>query len=147
MSYGRLALAAVAATIVDAIYGFLVYGLMLAGEFGRYPGVYRSAETGPAYLPLMFVGLLVAMFALAYIYAKGYEGGPGFQEGLRFGVLIGIFVAGAFASVDYAVLNIGRRLALALACVGVVEWALNGIVIGVIYKPAGSAVGRRAAGV
>jgi hypothetical protein len=95
----------------------------------------------------MFLGLLVAMFAVAYIYAKGYEGGPGFQEGLRFGVLIGIFVAGAFAGVDYAVLNIGRRLAVALACVGVVEWALNGIVIGLVYKPVASAVSRRAAGV
>jgi hypothetical protein len=136
MSYGRLALAAVVATIVDAVYGFLVYGMILAGEFGRYPGVYRSTETGQAYLPLMFVGILVAMFAVAYIYAKGYEGGAGFQEGLRFGVLVGIFVAGAFAGVDYAVLNIGRRLAVGLVCAGIVEWALNGIVIGVIYKPA-----------
>jgi hypothetical protein len=138
MSYGRLALAAVAATIVDAVYGFLMYGIILAGEFGRYPGVYRSAETGPAYLPLMFLGLLVSMFAVANIYAKGYEGGAGFQEGLRFGLLVGIFVAGAFASVDYAVLNIGRRLAVGLACAGLVEWALNGIVIGVIYRPMAS---------
>jgi hypothetical protein len=136
MSYGRLALAAVVATIVDAVYGFLVYGMILAGEFGRYPGVYRSTETGQAYLPLMFVGTLIAMFAVAYIYAKGYEGGAGFQEGLRFGVLVGIFVAGAFAGVDYAVLNIGRRLAVGLVCAGIGEWALNGIVIGVIYKPA-----------
>jgi hypothetical protein len=118
MSYGRLALAAVVATIVDAVYGFLVYGMILAGEFGRYPGVYRSTETGQAYLPLMFVGTLIAMFAVAYIYAKGYEGGAGFQEGLRFGVLVGIFVAGAFAGVDYAVLNIGRRLAVGLVCAG-----------------------------
>src|SRR5215467_4545372 len=99
MNYGRLALAAVAATVVDAVYGFLAYGTILTAEFGHYPGVYRSADTGPAYLPLMFVGILVAMFAVAYIYAKGYEGGTGFQEGLRFGVLVGIFVAGAFAGV------------------------------------------------
>ena len=34
MNYGRLAAAAVAATILDAVYGFAVYGTLLAGEFG-----------------------------------------------------------------------------------------------------------------
>ena len=48
MNYARLALAAVAATVFDACYGFLVYGVMLAPEFARYPGVYRSNEAGQA---------------------------------------------------------------------------------------------------
>ena len=30
MNYARLALAAVAATVFDAVYGFLVYGMLLA---------------------------------------------------------------------------------------------------------------------
>ena len=33
MNYGRLVGAAVAATIADAVYGFLVYGMLLASEF------------------------------------------------------------------------------------------------------------------
>ena len=40
MNYGRLAAAVVAATILDAVYGFAVYGTLLAGAglvmlFGR----------------------------------------------------------------------------------------------------------------
>ena len=54
MNYARLALAAVAATIFDAVYGFLVYGMLLVPDFSRYPAVYRSNEAGMAYLPLMF---------------------------------------------------------------------------------------------
>ena len=76
MNYGRLALAAVVATVVDSVYGFLS-GTLLASEFDRYPYVFRPPEVGPSYLPLMFVGILLAMFAAAYIYAKGYEGGAG----------------------------------------------------------------------
>ena len=44
---------------------------------------------------MMFAGILVAMIAAAFIYAKGYEGGAGVQEGVRFGALIGLFMAGS----------------------------------------------------
>ena len=135
MNLGRLALAAVAATVVDAVYGFVVYGMLLAGEFGRYPAVYRSAETGAAYLPLMFLGLFVAIAALTLIYSKGYEGGNGITEGLRFGVLFAIVIVFVFVGVNYATLNIGRKLTLELAVAGFVEWLLVCTTIGAVYKP------------
>jgi hypothetical protein len=147
MNYGRIALAAVAATVVDAVYGFLVYGTVLSSQFGRFPGVYRSNDVGPSYLPLMFVGILIAMVAVASIYAKGYEGGTGAGEGLRFGVLFGVFAAAFFAGVNYATLNIGRRLALELAVAGFVEWVLVGTAIGLAYKPSPAAARKPAVGV
>ncbi len=140
MNYARLSLAAVAATVFDACYGFLVYGMALAPEFARYPGVYRSNEAGPAYLPLMFAGLFVAIMAAAIIYAKGYEGGSGAVEGARFGLLLGVFVVLAFSGVNYATLNIGRKLALMTGAAGFVEWLVIGTIIGLVYKPAQKSV-------
>ena len=52
------------------------------------------------------------MIAVACIYAKGYEGGSGLQEGLRFGLLIAIFNAGYVIGADYGILNIGRPAGL-----------------------------------
>ena len=43
MNTTRLALAALAATVVDGIYGFAVYGNVLSGQFGAFPGVFRGA--------------------------------------------------------------------------------------------------------
>jgi hypothetical protein len=146
MNIPRLALAAVVATIVDSVYGFTVYGMLLAGEFGKYPAVYRSNEAGQGYLPLMFGGLFVAILVASAIYAKGYEGGSGVAEGLRFGVMLGVFVFLAFGGVNYAVLNIGRRLALYAAMAGLVEWTLVGVAIGLVYKPSQTTV-RHTAGV
>jgi hypothetical protein len=137
MNVARLALAAVAATVFDALYGFLVYGMLLAPEFAKYPGVYRSNEAGQAFLPLMFGGLLIAIVAAAVIYAKGYEGGSGVAEGARFGFLLGVFVVFAFAGVNYAVLIINKKLAVMTAAAGFVEWLAIGTVIGLVYKPAG----------
>jgi hypothetical protein len=136
MNYPRLVLAAVAATVFDAVYGFLVYGTAMAPEFARYPGVYRGEDTGPAYLPLMFAGLLLAILAVAFIYAKGYEGGSGVAEGARFGLLVGLFVVFAFASVNYATLNVGRKIAVMTAAAGLVEWLVIGTIIGLVYTPA-----------
>jgi len=136
MNYARLALAAVAATIFDAVYGFVVYGMLLAPEFSRYPGVYRSNEAGMAFLPLMFAGLFIAIVAVAVIYAKGYEGGSGVAEGARFGFLLGVFVVFAFVAVNYAVLNVGRKIAAMTAAAGFVEWLAIGLVIGLVYRPA-----------
>jgi hypothetical protein len=135
INYGRFALAAVAATVVDAGYGFLVYGLLLHDQFAAHPGVYRPEDVAAGYMPYLFLGTFVAMVAASYIYAKGYEGGSALQEGLGFGVAIGLFAVGYAGIVNFAVLNIGRRLGGSMAIAAFAEWVLAGIVIGLIYKP------------
>jgi len=137
MNTTRVALAAVAATLADAVYGFIVYGNLLAGPFAAFPAVFRSAESGAAYLPLMFACIFVGMLAVSYIYAKGYEGRSGLQEGLRFGLLLAIFNAGYFIGTDYGILNISAQLAVFMALAGLGEWLLVGGVIGLVYKRPG----------
>jgi hypothetical protein len=51
-------------------------------------------DTQMAYMPFLFGGILVAMLAAAFIYAKGYEGGSGLMEGARCGAALGVFAAG-----------------------------------------------------
>ena len=139
MNYGRLILAAVVGTIVDACYGFVVYGLLLTSEFARTPLVYRSMDTQVAYMPFLFAGIFLAMLAAAFIYAKGYEGGSGLMEGARCGAALGVFAAGYAAIVGYAITNIGRKMTAELAGANLIEWVINGIVIGLVYKSAAPA--------
>ena len=134
MNIGRLAGAAVAATVYDAVYGFLVYGMLLANQFTPYPAVFRAADAGQAYLPYMFVCLFIAIATAAVIYTKGYEGGSGAGEGVRFGVLLGLLVSFMFAGVNFGILNIGARLALVMGVAGFVEWFGIGLIIGLVYK-------------
>src|SRR5262249_62335455 len=111
--------------------------------FAKYPAIYRPPDSAPGFMGFLFLGTLLAMFVAAYIYAKGYEGGSGFQEGMRFGVLIGLLMLGYQGLVGYAVMNIGRRIAASLAIASLVEWTIAGIVIGLVYKPAALASPRR----
>jgi hypothetical protein len=146
MNYPRIVIAAIVATVVDAVYGFVVWGQVLSGEFGRYPEIYRAGADQTAYLPLMFVGVLVGMFFAAWIYAKGYEGGSGLVEGVRFGALMGLLIGAYMAGVNYGIMRIGERMALTYGVGWLGEWLLVGLAIGLVYRPVAGAV-RRAAGV
>src|SRR5258708_16012893 len=128
MNYGRLVAAALAGTLVDAVCGFLVYGRLLAGEFGRYPAVYRGNDAPPVFLMCMFCGIFVAILAAVVIYSKGIESKGGAAEGMRFGALIGVFVGVLFASISYGTLNIGRKLAAMMAVARCRGWVRRGAV-------------------
>src|SRR5213593_4109525 len=145
MNFGRVVAAGVAATVWDAIYGFGVYGVLLAPEFAKYPNVYRSNEAGMAFLPLMFAGIFVGMVVATMIYAKGYEGGSGVAEGARFGFLLAVFLVCVFVGVNYATLNINKKITGMLAVAGFFEWLVAGIVIGLVYKGDAGAARKRAA--
>ena len=94
----------------------------------------------------LFGGIFVAMLAASYIYAKGYDGGSGLAEGMRFGIVAGLLVIGYAVIVGYATMNLGPRHTGLMALAALVEWMIAGVVIGLVYKPSPGAT-RRAAGV
>ena len=141
MDVKRLALAAVVAWVADAVYAMVVWMGLLGPEMARHVGVFRSEAEMNGFLPLMFGGGLLAMFVLAYIYSKGYEGRSGVQEGLRFGLLLGVFMT-AFVSIPiYGSFNIDARLGMMASVVSFVEMLVVGTAIGVAYRPAAARVG------
>jgi hypothetical protein len=130
MNAGRLAMTAVVAMVADMIYGFLVFGMLLASSFDQYPGVYRgSADT--SHLGYLALGVLIIMFPAVFIYAKGYEGKGAVAEGLAFGCVMGTIMVGMNV-VYFAILNIGRSLALKAAAASFVEYLVVGLVIGLV---------------
>jgi hypothetical protein len=139
MNFPRVAMAAVAAWVLYMFMGYLVHGVLLRDLYMTYTGVMRPEAQANAILPFNFGMVLVGFFAFSYAYAKGYEGGNGLQEGLRFGVLVGIMLCTFGTIWEYMVWPVGRRLLAAWLIDYIVEFALYGIVVGLIYKPAVSA--------
>jgi len=136
MNYTRIVLAAVAAFVIYFLAGGLLFTLPgMKTEFGRFPAVYRSAADIQRVFPIGMAAMLVAMLVLSFMYAKGYEGGSGVAEGLRFGALIGIFSVCAFVLHNYVNLNIDLRLTAFQPAAYLFEWILVGLAIGLVYKP------------
>ena len=135
MNFPRVAAAAVAAWILYMVMGYLVHGLLLADLYRQSSAVMRPEPDANAILPFNFGLVLIGFFAFAYAYAKGYEGGSGLHEGLRFGVLISIMLCTFVSIWQYMIWPATAGLLTAWLIDYVVEFALYGMVVGVMYKP------------
>jgi hypothetical protein len=138
MNYGRIAMAAFAATIVFFAIGFLGEGLLFRKDFSPYNGLYRSSDALSKYMPIGLLSFFVAMFALSMIYASVYSGaqsGSAIGQGLRFGLLIGIFAACVHPVTNFVTMNLGAKLSAEITISTIVQWVVVGAVIAAIYKP------------
>lgn len=133
MNYTRLALAAVAATIADFVYGFAVYGNLLTGSFLEQGAIYRSAEAQMAHMPIGAAGLALAMVAAAMLFAVSHFRGVG--GGLQFGLLLAVFAIGTSVVVNYATINMSEDHAARMLLAALGEWLVVGTVIGLVYQP------------
>jgi hypothetical protein len=130
----RILIAAVAATVADFLYGFVVYGNLLTASFAAQTGIYRSAEAQMANMPLGAFGVMLAMLAAATLYSRGRA--RGLAAGVSFGALLAMFVLGACVIVNYATLNLTAPHAAMMAAAAVGEWLVVGVVISAVYRPA-----------
>ena len=135
MNFGRVAAAAIAAWIVYLGLSPLVNNVLLADLYARHASVFRpEAEMN---LTFGLGATLVGFFVFAYAYAKGYEGGSGAVEGLRYGVLVGLLLATFSVAWNYVVLPVSGTLAVAWIVDVIVEMAIYGTAVGLIYQPRG----------
>lgn len=87
------------------------------------------------YLAYLLFGLLFVC-----IYSKGYEEGKSKAgQGLRFGVLVGLFYWGTHLLGSYPHMPWPNRLYWGWFGIGLFEFAVLGFILGMIYKPAASA--------
>ena len=138
MNITRIALATLGGFIAYFAFGGVTFTFLpsLRSEFRKYPAVYRSHEGIMSTMPFGMAAMLLAILALAVLYAMSYRGGSGAVSGARFGALIGVFAFGAFVVHNYVNLNIGLKLTLQQAVAYFFEWVITGLVIGLIYRPA-----------
>ena len=133
MNFGRLSTAALVSLLAHLALSALVWGTVLPDLFRQNAALLRA----PADMNLVvgYGGSLIGFFVFAYAYAKGYEGGTGVVEGLRYGVLVGLLLA-AFSGVwAYVMMPIPAAFAGAVIVDGIVEMAIYGAIVGAIYRP------------
>jgi hypothetical protein len=143
MNYARIAAAAVVAWVVSLGIGFVVNMVVLADLARANTPPMRPESEIMGMLPLGFVFLLLGFFAFAYAYAKGYEGGSGLTEGIRFGVVMALIIIGFAGIWQYIVFPISESLTVAMVIDTLVESAIYGAIVGMVYRPAGVAAARR----
>ena len=83
---------------------------------------------------IFHVGSLILAFLFTYIFVKGYEN-KGILEGVRYGIIIGLFANIPYAFYEYAMYPLPLSLCLQWFIYGMIEFIICGIIAAGIYKP------------
>ena len=135
MNFARIAMAAVAAWVVSLPVGYVVNEIVLKGIYMANAQALRPEAEVMANLPVGYGFMLVGFFIFSYAYAKGYEGGSGVMEGLRFGVIVALLIDCFAIAWQWATVPIDGTRAGALMIGYILEYAIYGSVVGLVYKP------------
>lgn len=142
MNTNKFLIASGGAAVFLFLYGFLMYGLLLADYVARISPQGAMLPPESQSIGLIALGCLVQGIGLALIFIKGYEGrGP--IEGIRFGLLIGVFILGMYLLMT-GVSPYTLRAAVTFAIIDTIMYMGAGVVIAFVYKEAIRPVGSAA---
>jgi hypothetical protein len=135
MNLTRIALAILAALVAYFIVGGIFFMVpAMQTEFAKYPAVYRTGEALNSVMAVGVFGILLAIGVAAVIFARLHPAGAGIDAGLKFGVLLAVFVLGSFILHSHMLLNIGWRQSMVQGIVYSAEWMAVGVVISLVYR-------------
>ena len=135
MNVKRFGLACVAVYLVYQVMSFVINMFILGDTYQALASVWRPEAEMMSKMWIMFLTSAVWTVLFCYIFTRGYEN-KGVMEGVRYGLVIGLFVGIPFSYETYAIYPITIGLAHAWAILTVVIGIVCGAVLAAIYKPA-----------
>ena len=120
--------------VAAQILEFIIHYLILGGAYQATSHLWRPDEEMNQMMWLMYLTGLVWAFLFVYIFAKGYEG-RGIMEGVRFGLIIGVFSSLPMSLGNYVTVPIPFSLALNWFIFGMIEITILGVLAALLYKP------------
>ena len=138
MNTKKWVIASLVIFVVDQLLSYLIHGVILSGAYEATAHLWRPMEEMNRMMWMMWISGLVWSFLFVYIFAKGYEG-KGIMEGVRFGLLIGVFFSLPMSIGTYASMPITTTIALGWFFLGVIEITILGVLAALLYKPAAAA--------
>ena len=130
MNCKKLILATVLGFVVMFLISGLWYLIIMKGYYNeQFSEVFRQESK----MIWIAIGYLVGAFLLALIYPIGYKGGAPMNEGLRFGILMGLLIALPMGLTLYGVYAIPLIPTIINIVYQVVEKGIGGLFIGLVY--------------
>ena len=116
--------------------GFVVHGILMNDTYEALAAVFRPKEQMDSMMSIMFVSAALVTFVFCYVFTQGREG-TGVMEGVRYGTIMGLFLALPTSIDAYVIYPITQELAAVWFISAVVSMMIAGAVFSVIYKPSG----------
>jgi uncharacterized membrane protein YraQ (UPF0718 family) len=86
----KAVLSVVVLFVVAMLLGFVVHGVLLAGDYGQLPNLMRTKEEAGAHFPYMIAAHVLMAVGLTWVYRRGREDRPWLGQGVRFGLAVAV---------------------------------------------------------
>jgi hypothetical protein len=139
MNWKRFFVASLVIFVVVQGMEFVINNVFMKSAYESLKSLWRPDMTSKMWV-MYVVGLLVSLL-FTYIFIKGREG-KGIAEGVRFGIIIWLFVAVPMDLTMWVLLPIPYMLILRWILFALLEMLIAGILVAVIYKPLAPAPAR-----
>jgi len=134
MNVKRFVLGCVAVYVAAQVLGFVIHQVFLAETYGSLASVWRPEAEMMAMMWMMYLTAALWTVLFCYIFTRGYEN-KGIMEGLRYGLLIGLFWI-PFAYESHVIYPVPIGLAHIWAITTIVSCMIYGMIFAAIYRPA-----------
>jgi len=135
MNNKRWIQASVAVFVVMFALEFLIHAVLLQESYQKTAALWRSETEMQSMMWMMWAGYVIFAPFFTYIYIRGYEPKKsGLEQGLRFGLYMGLALAPMQSLGWYTVLPIPGMLAFYWFLAGMVEFVALGATAGLVYN-------------
>jgi uncharacterized PurR-regulated membrane protein YhhQ (DUF165 family) len=132
MNWKRFWLAGLVTYVVVQVMDFVIDEVFLKNDIESLKSLWRPDMKSKMWA-MYLVGALAALL-FTYIFVKGREG-KGISEGVRYGIIIWLFVHVPMGASWWVLLPIPHMTIFRNLLFGLLEMLIAGILVAVIYKP------------
>jgi len=131
MNWSKTVVAGLAGGVVNAVYEFIMHGMVMRKTYEGLPEVFRQ-DANFMWFPVIAI-LMGLAGALLFARTRG-SWAAGAKGGMMFGVFMGVI---SFIAMYYSPLTVQGfpyYLTYCMGGIGFIEWVIFGAVVGSIYK-------------
>ena len=113
---------------------FLFHAVYMVENYKSIASIMRPEADQMRYFPALLLGQLFITVGFVYVFIKGREG-KGIGEGIRYGLIIGLFFGFGSTIINYAIYPISGTIMLNYLFWYPIECMILGIITSSMYKP------------
>lgn len=131
MNVKRFVMASIAVFAAFEVIDFIVHTVILGKAYAALGSIWRPDMMSKMWI--FHLGSLILAFLFTYIFIRGYEN-KGLAEGVRYGIVIGLFSNIPYAFYSYAMYPFPLSLCVQWFVYGMIEFIICGMLAAAIYK-------------
>ena len=120
--------------VVSMLIGFVVHGVLLHGDYGQMPNLYRTEEAQMGYFGWMLAAHVMIAASFVWIYVQGRNDKPWLAQGVRFGIAAALLMTVPIYLIYYAVMPLPGTLVVKQIAFDTPGVLIMGITVAWLYR-------------